>query len=75
MLHQVRHVVTIVTPKIKLSIVRDPDDDKILECAQEAAADLIVSFDKDLLSLKEYEGIKIIHPTKLQYMFPRDKHL
>lgn len=72
LLQEVRGVVTIVAPRIKLSVVRDPDDDKILECAKEARAELIVSFDRDLLSLKEYDGIKIVHPAVLQYMFPSD---
>ncbi len=69
-LNQIRKVVAIVHPRQKVVVVRDPDDNKILECAKEAQADVIVTFDKDLLTLKEYEGIKIIHPTVLQYMFP-----
>lgn len=68
-LQQARKVLTIVYPSQKVAAVRDPDDDKILECALEAKADIIVAFDKDLLTLKEYESIKIIHPTMLQYMF------
>ena len=69
-LRQARKVITIVQPTQKVTAVRDPDDDKILECAIEAQADLILAFDKDLLALKEYEGIKIVHPTMLQCMFP-----
>ena len=71
---QVRSVVKIVYPSQKITVVRDPDDDKILECAKEAKADVVLSFDKDLLALKEYEGIKIVHPSRMQYMFP-DKAL
>jgi putative PIN family toxin of toxin-antitoxin system len=67
----IRKVVVIVHPTSKVRAVRDPDDDKILECALEAKAELIVSFDKDLLSLKDYQSIKIIHPSMLQYMFPK----
>ena len=73
MQQQIRQVVSVVTPKLKLSVVRDPEDDKILECAKEAKADLIVSFDKDLLTLKEFDGIKIVHPSTLKYIFPKDK--
>ena len=65
----IRKVVVIVHPTRKISVVRDPDDDKILECAIEARAEVVASFDKDLLSLKEYERIKIIHPRMLQYLF------
>jgi putative PIN family toxin of toxin-antitoxin system len=66
----IRKVVTIVYPTKKVEVVRDPDDNKILECALEAKAEMILSFDKDLLTLKEYSGIKIVHPSNLKYMFP-----
>ncbi len=68
-LDDISKVSQIVLPTQKLTVVRDPDDDKILECAVEAKADLIVSFDKDLLDLKEYGGIKIDHPRMLKYWF------
>ena len=39
----------------------DPGDEMVLECALAAEADLLVSGDKKhLLSLREFEGIKII---------------
>jgi putative PIN family toxin of toxin-antitoxin system len=68
---EIRNILTNVYPTQRLSVVRDPDDDKILECAVEARADLIVTFDKDLLTLRAYEGIKIIHPAMLKYLFPK----
>jgi putative PIN family toxin of toxin-antitoxin system len=70
-INEMRNILTIVYPTRRLSIVRDSDDDKILECALEAKADLILAFDKDLLALREYEEIKIIHPAMLQYLFPK----
>ena len=39
---------------------RDPDDNKFISCAIDAEALYIVSGDKDLLDLKEYEGIQMI---------------
>ena len=40
----------------KLSLVlRDPSDDKFLECALASDADFIVSRDKDLLDLKDFQ--------------------
>lgn len=42
------------------AVVRDPKDDKVLATAAEANADFLVSADRDLLDLKEYEGIKIV---------------
>ena len=42
------------------AVSRDPKDDKILATAKAADADFLVSADRDILDLKEYEGIKII---------------
>jgi putative PIN family toxin of toxin-antitoxin system len=44
------------------SVCRDPKDDMVLECAVTAQAQVIVSGDKDLLTLGEYEGIRILSP-------------
>lgn len=49
-----------------LGVCRDPNDDFILECAVVGRADLIVTGDKDLLSLGEYEGVRIV--TARQYL-------
>lgn len=38
----------------------DPDDNRIVECADSAKSEVIVTGDKDLLQLGEYEGISII---------------
>lgn len=43
------------------SVCRDPKDDKFLAAALSAKADYLVSEDKDLLDLKEYQGIKIVN--------------
>jgi predicted nucleic acid-binding protein len=53
---------TIITdvPDIR-GVVRDPND-MIIACAVAAGADYIVTRDKDLLSLGEYEGIAMIKP-------------
>lgn len=55
--------IKIANPQIKIDAVKeDPDDNKILECAVDVNADYILSYDKHLLNIKEYEGIKIIKP-------------
>ena len=43
-------------------ICRDPDDAKILGLAVAADANYIVTGDKDLLVLKEFQGILILNP-------------
>jgi uncharacterized protein len=54
-----------VTPQRALDIVKeDPSDNRILECAVEAGSQYIVTWDKDLLRLGEYEGIKIMTPVR-----------
>ena len=40
--------------------VRDPDDDQVLACASAAQAQLIVTRDKDLLDLRQYQSIPIL---------------
>ena len=63
-------IATVVNPSIVLDAVPDdPDDNRILECSLEAHAEIIVSTDKDLLSLKTFEGAQITHPTDLKYIF------
>jgi putative PIN family toxin of toxin-antitoxin system len=43
---------------------RDPEDEKVLECALAGEADYIVTGDKrHLLSLQEFQGIQIVGPT------------
>ena len=49
----------------KIAVVDDdPDDNKFIECAVESKAEFIVSGDKHLLKLKEYNGIKIMKATE-----------
>ena len=56
-------VAEIVKPIVIEKIARDPDDDNILAAALISRAEYIITLDKDLLILKEYEGIKIVTPT------------
>lgn len=54
----------LVTPQHPLHVItNDPDDNRILECAVEGQANLIVSGDRDLRRLKLYQGIPIVTPT------------
>jgi putative PIN family toxin of toxin-antitoxin system len=58
----------LVHPKDRVhGVLEDTDDHIILECALEAEADVIFSADRGLLKLKEYQSIKIAHPTMLQW--------
>ncbi len=50
----------IIEPASHIAVCRDPDDDKFIECANDAKCVYIVSGDKDLLSLKKYKDIQIV---------------
>ncbi len=60
----------IVPGKTEIEVVRDPDDDKIIVAAVEGNADYIVSRDKDLLDLKEYQGMNKFFPSKIKIITP-----
>ncbi|MBI2109856.1 putative toxin-antitoxin system toxin component, PIN family [Candidatus Woesearchaeota archaeon] len=56
----------IVEPTIKLNVIKDDiDDNKFLEAGISGNADLIISQDKHLLKLKEYQGIYIVSPEEV----------
>lgn len=55
----------VVIPKTEVNVIKsDREDNKILECASEIGADFVVSGDKHLLGLNEFQGIKIVRPKE-----------
>ncbi len=50
------------TEDISVSICEDPDDNKFIECAMASNCKLIVSGDKHLLNVSDYQGIEVIKP-------------
>lgn len=63
----------IVKPTIKLNIIKeDPDDNKFLEVGVAGKANLIVSQDKHLLKLGDYQRIKIVNPEKALFLFSKE---
>ncbi len=59
-LKMISRVATIVRPVRKISILEDVPDNRILECAVTADADLVVTGDSHLIKLKEFDGIPIV---------------
>ena len=49
----------LVAPKRKVRIFDDDPDNRILECAIEGKADVLVTGDQTMLSLGQYEGLRI----------------
>jgi putative PIN family toxin of toxin-antitoxin system len=59
----------LVTPTRRLSLCRDPKDDKFLEAALAGSADCLVSGDADLLDLGTFENIPILRPAEFLARF------
>ena len=55
---------TIVYPSLHLEVLRDSDDDRVLEAAIEGQAEYIVTGDRDLLELKKYQNVGIVTPAE-----------
>lgn len=54
-----------VEPRLALTVVAaDPDDDRVLECAIEGEADLLVTGDRHLLHLGTFRSIPIVRPAE-----------
>jgi putative PIN family toxin of toxin-antitoxin system len=50
----------IVIPRRRISVLSDEADNRILECAVTGKANCVVTGDRALLRLGEYEGIRIV---------------
>ena len=49
-----------VRPTLRIGVLNDEPDNRILECAFSGKADFIVTGDKKMLEVKEYEKTRII---------------
>jgi putative PIN family toxin of toxin-antitoxin system len=70
-LKQISKVATVLKPVIRVNVLSDAPDNRVLECAKEAGADLIVTGDTHLLNLKQYEGIGITRIAGFLYSFKK----
>ena len=57
-------LVQVVRPTPTPRIVSDPDDDVVIGTALAAKADLLVTGDRPLLSVSEYQGVRIVSVTE-----------
>lgn len=63
--------VELVTPGATPSVIAaDPDDDQVIAAAIAAQADVIVSGDRHLLALGNYQRIRIIAPAEAIKLMP-----
>ena len=54
--------VTEIRPGTHFKVCRDENDDMFLDAAYAGKAKYIISWDKDLLTIEEFKGIKIVNP-------------
>lgn len=59
----------VASPPVIKAVPEDPHDEKFVECAVTAKADVIVSGDGHLQRLKSYRGIKILSPAEFLKSF------
>jgi putative PIN family toxin of toxin-antitoxin system len=57
---KIKSIFLVVYPKVSINIVRDKDDNRVLEAAVQGKCQYIITGDKDLLELKIYQEIKIV---------------
>jgi uncharacterized protein len=60
---------TMIEPRTRIVEAPDPDDNIILECALEAKAEMIFTADRQFMKMKDFRGIKLVHPSSLEYSF------
>jgi putative PIN family toxin of toxin-antitoxin system len=66
-----RGYVIIVPPgSRRISVVRDPKDNPILECAQAARAKYLITGDRDLLTLGTYRRLRIVTLREFLNLYP-----
>ncbi|MBK8233903.1 MAG: putative toxin-antitoxin system toxin component, PIN family [Candidatus Eisenbacteria bacterium] len=58
------HAEIAVAPGLREAVSTDPDDDKFLACALASRCRVIVSGDRDLLSVSGYRGIEVTRPRE-----------
>jgi uncharacterized protein len=69
-LKQISRASTILRPARTVRVLEDLPDNRILECAVSAQADLVVTGDHHLLALKEFEGIPLVRLADFLRMTP-----
>ena len=72
-LRQISRAAVVGQPASRLRVVADEADNRILECALQGKADLVVTGDRHLLKLRRFEEIPIIRLADFLRLFPADR--
>jgi len=59
-----KNIAKFSNPTTKITICRDPKDNKFLELAKEIKADYLITGDNDLLEIKQFEITQICKPSQ-----------
>ena len=60
---ELRTLASVIRTKSEMTVVSDDDaDNRVLECAVDGRADLIISGDRHLLTLGSFAGMRILSP-------------
>ena len=71
-LKMISRTAEVLKPSLKLNVLKDLPDNRILECAAEAKVDVIVTGDRHLLKLRKFRGIPIVRLADFLRMFPEE---
>jgi len=63
---------TIIVPQINLNICRDPKDNKFFDVAIEGSAEIIITWDTDILSLRDKNNLYFQSKKKLFLVTPTE---
>ena len=73
-LDQFKTYANVVDPELSLeNIEKDPDDNRVLECAITGQASYIVTGDEHLLEQEEYQGVVILSPSSFLSLLEMEK--
>ena len=66
--------VRVVNTHKKINLIEDdPEDNKFLECADEARVDYIISSDQHLLNLEKFQNTEILSPKDFWLRYKNEK--
>jgi uncharacterized protein len=60
----------VVQPRRRIEVLRDDTDNRILECAVTGHADVIVTGDRAMLEIGEYQGVRIVALREFLTAYP-----
>lgn len=67
------HVAHILQPLTVINVLQDKPDNRILECASAAGAELVITGDRHILQLRRFEETRMVRLVDFLRMFPGDQ--